>query len=284
MASVRLTPEKLPVMLGPVQETLLVPLLGRALETEKSSGLIDDPKAVEIVKSLDYDFEKWRGTSTLMAATIRTLMYDHEVSNFLKAHPEGTVVEIGCGLNTRFERLDNGSAHWFELDLPDSMALRRRFFQEQERRTMIAASFLEPSWYDQVHSTQGPWLFVSEAVIIYIEANAVERALRSLAGRFPGAQLLMDTTSTRMVDRQSRHDVMKTLPKDSWFRWKCDEPRALSAWGLKLIRSKTFLDAEPELVDRFPLLYRVVTRWAPWLIRSQASDYKINLFELAPKA
>jgi O-methyltransferase involved in polyketide biosynthesis len=68
-------------------------------------------------------------------------MFDVLVADFLRDHPEGTVVEIGCGLNTRFERLDNGRVHWFDLDLPDSIELRQRFFSDSDRRTTLAAWF-----------------------------------------------------------------------------------------------------------------------------------------------
>ncbi|MEM9504654.1 MAG: class I SAM-dependent methyltransferase, partial [Cyanobacteria bacterium P01_E01_bin.43] len=158
------------VDLGPVQETLLIPLLGRAAETLKENGLIRDPKAVEIVAALDYDFAKWQKSKALAGATLRTRMFDQDVQAFLAKHPTGTVVEIGCGLNTRFERLDNGQARWFDLDLPDSLALRRQFFQDEPRRTMLEASVLDTDWMEPVAATGGPWCFISEAVIIYLEA------------------------------------------------------------------------------------------------------------------
>ncbi|MEM6989215.1 MAG: class I SAM-dependent methyltransferase, partial [Myxococcota bacterium] len=64
------------VELGDVQETLLIPLLARAVETSRSNGLLEDPRAVEIVEQLDYDFDKWRGHSSLTGACLRTRIYD----------------------------------------------------------------------------------------------------------------------------------------------------------------------------------------------------------------
>lgn len=119
--------QKIKTELGAVQETLLIPLLGRAEETRRG-GLINDPKSLEIVEALDYDFSKWRGIRSLVGASIRARLFDEEVRLFLEAHPGGTVVEIGAGLNTRYERLDNGQAQWIEIDLPDSMALRSGFW------------------------------------------------------------------------------------------------------------------------------------------------------------
>src|SRR5919109_2471064 len=114
--------------LGPVAETLLIPLYGRATLTRQGSALIDDPTAVEMVEAIDYDFSRFDGAPSLFGAVLRTRVLDVWIQRWLSAHPAGTVVEIGAGLNTRFERLDNGLAHWLEVDLPDAMTLRRRFF------------------------------------------------------------------------------------------------------------------------------------------------------------
>ena len=151
--------------LGRVQETLLIPLLARARETERRRGLLRDPRAVELVRRLDYDFEKWEGGRSLKGAMLRARMFDRYVEDFLVTHPRGTVVEIGCGLDTRFDRVDNGRVRWFDLDLPDAVALRRRFFDDEPRRTMVAASVLDSAWMNAVKATGGPWMFVAEAVL-----------------------------------------------------------------------------------------------------------------------
>ena len=271
--------QKIAVNLGPVQETLLIPLLGRAVETQKNNGLIQDRKAVEIVDALDYDFSKWKKSKSLGGATLRTKMFDQYVQSFLSDYPAGTVIEIGCGLNTRFERLDNGKAQWFDLDLPDSLALRRQFFQDQPRRTMIEASVLETDWMETIAATGGPWCFISEAVIIYLAAAQAQQAISQIANRFPGAWILTDTTAQKMVDTQSTHDAMKYMSQDSWFRWGCDDPREIENWAnLRLVRSRTFLDAGPNLMKYAPFPFGLLARWAPWLIRGKVDGYRLNQF------
>lgn len=269
--------KQIPVELGPVQETLLIPLLARAVETAKPNGLLRDPKAVEIVDALDYDFDKWR-VSGLVSACIRTRMFDDLVRTFLQHSPTGTIVEIGCGLNTRFERLDNNKAHWFEIDLADSIALRRRFFADTPRRTMIEGSAFETDWFDTVAATGGPWLFVAEAVLIYFDAEQVEQFVCNLRRRFTGASLLTDTICARFVERQDKHKLMRTLPQDSRFRWKCDDPAALAHWGLRLERSQVYSDASPEICARMPTLYRWMLRLTPWLVRRLVQGYHINRY------
>ena len=270
------------VDLGPVEETLLIPLFARAREASKPGGLLDDPRTVRIVASLDYDFAKWKRGPTLAGAVLRSRMFDRYVEQFLEEHPDGTVVEIGCGLDTRFDRLDNGRVRWFDLDLPDVMALRRRFFATEARRSMIAASVLEFDWMAQVAATGGPWMFVAEAVFIYLDAPDARRAICALAHQFPGARMAFDTVGSEMVEVQAAHDARHRLSEESSFRWRCDDPRQIEEWdpNLQLVASKTFLDADVDLLARVPLPLRLATRFAPFLVRRQADQYRLNLAQV----
>lgn len=269
------------VDLGPIQTTLLIPLLDRAMETEKERPLLRDHKAVEIVSALDYDFEKWKNLSSQSGACIRARLFDDMVQEFLIQHPTGTVVEIGAGLNTRYERLDNGKAQWLEIDLPDSMELRRKFFKDTERRKMLAASVVDTDWYQQVLALPAPYCFVSEAVIIYLDKDVVEGVMRGLAQTFPGSWMLTDTLCKKMFENQHKHEIMKTLPKESWFRWHCEDPREVEAWGATLERSMTFADAPDSVRAGFPFKWRLLMRALPWLVRRMTSGYRINCFTLS---
>lgn len=271
---------KTKVDLGPVQTTLLIPLFDRAVEAKKQRPLLNDQKAVEIVDSLDYDFSKWKNLASQSSACIRARLFDEQVAAFLAHHPGGTVVEIGAGLNTRYERLDNGQAHWLEIDLPDSMALRQQFFEDTPRRKMLAASVVDEDWHQELASLPGPYCFVSEAVIIYLDNDVVETIVRGFARKYPGSWFVTDTTSAKIIDGQHRHEIMKTLPKNSWFRWRCDDPSELSRWGAKLESSKSFADVGHGIRAGFPFKWRLLMTVAPWLVRRMTGGYRINRFTL----
>ena len=272
--------KKVDVNLEGAQITMLIPLLGRAIETRKNNGLLQDDKAVEIISSLDYDFSKWQKTPSLIGACIRTLIFDKMVSEFIQQHPTGTVVEIGCGMNTRFERLDNGTITWFDLDLPEVIDLRRHFFTDSSRRTMIAASVLETAWFEQVKSSNGPYFFISEAVIIYLSNSQAKQAITQIMTQFDTARFALDTASADMVKNQHKHDAMRHLPTTSWFKWACDDPKEIESWqgNLRLIETKTFFDADEVIINKLPLAMRVVMRYFPFLIRKKIENYHLNLF------
>ena len=136
--------DKHQVRLGAVQETLFIPLAARARQAQRKHPVLPDPKAVEVLQSIDYDAAKYGRGVGGSTTVLRTAIIDFWVRGFLSAHPAGTVVEIGTGLNTRFERVDNGQVHWFDLDLPDTIELRRALFADTDRRRMVAEGHGRP--------------------------------------------------------------------------------------------------------------------------------------------
>jgi O-methyltransferase involved in polyketide biosynthesis len=269
------------VALGSVQETLLIPLYGRAVETKKKRPLLADPKAVEMVDSIDYDFTRFDGARSLFGSVLRTAIYDEWVRGFLAEHPAGTVVEIGTGLNTRFERLDNHEARWFELDLPDAITLRRKFFEDGARRTMLAESVLGDGWRLAVQKSPPPYFFVAEAVLIYLEPAQVRQAIGAIAREFPGSRLAFDTVGGWMASHQDSHDVLKKMA--ARMHWSCDDPHELEAWGLglRLVESRTLANPPPALAPRVPWFLRT---FGPIVFRKQVNSLRINLFDVPIRA
>ena len=122
-------PIKIPLQLENVQKTLLLPLWGRAVETQKKKPPLLDTTAVEIVKKIDYDFSTIAlNTSTIsqLGWIARSLHIDRTINRFIHEYPRATIVNIGCGLDTTFERIDNGKIYWYDLDLPPVISLEKR--------------------------------------------------------------------------------------------------------------------------------------------------------------
>ncbi|MBX9791938.1 MAG: class I SAM-dependent methyltransferase [Pirellulales bacterium] len=218
--------------LGTVQETLLIPLWARARESREPNPILCDPKAAEIVASLDYDFARFEQETKLtqVVACVLATIFDRWTRKFLDEHPDGTIVEIGAGLDTRYERLDNGRARWFELDLPDAIAVRRQFFDETIRRQFVAMSALEPAWTEMVAeaSAGGPVLILAEAVLLYFEEADVRRLFALIADRFPGALVAFDTCG-RLAQRNSRKLEAVRLT-GAEFRWGIDDVHEIEHW------------------------------------------------------
>jgi O-methyltransferase involved in polyketide biosynthesis len=204
-----------------ISETLLIPLYARALETKSKNPVITDRKAVEITDQLNKLFltsssplhqqlmkGKLRRTANkklIAFLSIRTRQFDRYCRKFLQQHPKGTIVELGCGLSSRFSRIDNGTVTWYDLDLPDVIAVRKQFFQETARNHMLASSVLDFRWMDQLLATA--MLFIAEGLLMYLHEDEVKSLVLALQQRFPGCDLVCEVEHAF---------VIKTLKKERW--------------------------------------------------------------------
>ncbi len=240
--------------LGAVQETLFITLAARAIQTQRKHPVLRDPKAVEMVQSIDYDAAKYGRGAGGSVTLLRTAIIDIWVRAFLAAHPAGTVMELGTGLNTRFERVDNGQVHWFDLDLPDTIDLRRTFFADTERRRMVAASVLDEDWLPIVAQSPGPYFFVAEGVLAYLPEERVTATLARIATQFPGALIALDTYPKQTYDRQHRLAAKKDI--DARWAWACDNPRSLERFGLEVVESTSITRPPRAMRSQLPARYR----------------------------
>jgi O-methyltransferase involved in polyketide biosynthesis len=240
------------VELGVVQETLYITLAARAKENRKKKPLLSDPKAAEMVAAIGQPAAKYERDMGAWLNVLRTMIFDSWVRGFLAEHPGGTVVEIGTGLNTRFERVDNGRVHWIDMDLPDTIELRRRFFTDGDRRRMLAASVLDEDWMTAVRQRPGPYFFMAEGVLPYL-AQAPQ-VLTRIAAAFPGELIAFDTYPRRSMDQQHKMAAKKKM--GARWAWACEDPRLLETLGLEVVATTAITRPPREVRDQLPARFR----------------------------
>lgn len=257
---------KTKVELGSIQETLLITLWARAVESAKADPILIDKKSQEIIEQIDYDFSKLeKAKGTQIGVCLRGLMFDNWVKSFLQENPNGTIVEIGSGLNTRFERVDNGQVRWFDLDMPDSMEVRKNYFQETERRKFIASSVLDSSWVDAVKAVgSSPIVFVAEGVLMYFTEAQAKQVFALLVENFPGCYFMFDSMSPFMVKNQKQHDAIKYY--SAKFQWGIQDIRDIAKWNdrYQVIEFKVMKDAPAEYYQRMGLFNSLILSIPPF--------------------
>jgi len=238
--------EKITISTGNVQETLLLPLWGRAMETGKEKPRMIDNKAVEIMDRLDYDFSvitKNLNPVSQLGWVVRSLRIDQVVSQFIKEHPRATIINIGCGLDTVFERVDNGEILFYELDLPDVIELRKIFFEENPRRKMIARSFLERDWYEQIEVHDGLFC-IAGGVFCYFEEAQIRDFFIAMADHFGSCDFYFDTLSPLGL-KIARKKILKSGGMDAKMPanpWGVKQPKTMEQWDprIKVISAHPF--------------------------------------------
>jgi O-methyltransferase involved in polyketide biosynthesis len=183
--------QKSKITLTPEQETLLIPLW---IKGQPDNPLFFDPKAEEILKQVDYDFERLHiPYKTVILVSQQAKKLDTVTRQFLAENPEGIVLHLGCGLDSRFWRVDNRHAEWYDLDMPPVIALRRRFYPEADHYQLIAASVTDLEWMQQAPAegnillhllTQGREMGQEQLVEqLDVSKPAVSRVLDSLEAK-----------------------------------------------------------------------------------------------------
>ncbi len=241
--------------LNAVSQTLLIPLYFRATESQRPDALVRDPKAVELVGQLDCDFS---GVQRLKDEQVNYLLrmreFDRLAWAFLAEHPDAVIVDLGCGLDTRFERVDNGQAEWYGLDLPEVVELRKQLLEETPRSHFSGCSVLDFSWMDALGAQAGkPILFLAEAVMVYMEEADVKRLVLSLAERFARAELVCDAYSPVVVRFHPRPPAVARPC------WRLKDDRDVEAWapGICLLSQWYFFDKPEPRLGAFQLMRHI---------------------------
>lgn len=229
-----------------VQETLLVPLSARVIESRREDSAFRDPEAERIAASLQADFGVYAQDWTHVEAVVgRTEILDRALRAWVAAHPAGQVVNLGAGLCTRFSRVDDGRVRWLDLDLPDVIALKRTLVTETDRYRLLAASVVEPDWLDAVG--EGPWLFVAEGLLMYLSERQVAELLARLRDRFGGAELWLEGVSPFMLRTLGR--ASKSIgATGAKFDWGLSDPAELErlAPGVQVVGVEYPSEVHPE--------------------------------------
>jgi len=246
------------VMLTPEQETLLITLYAKA---QPDNPLFFDATAQDILSQVEYDFARLRVPyMTVLLICQRAKKLDAVTRDFLHEHPGGVVVQLGCGLDSRFWRVRDGRVEWYDLDMPPVMELRERFFTPSERYHTIAASVTDLKWVDKVAAGGRAVLVVAEGLLMYLDEADVRRLVNRLHETFPGCRLIADVFSRRMARSATSHPSLKQT--GATLGWGMDDPRELEEWapGLRLLEEWYFTD-DPDLA-RLSLGYRLAYRLA----------------------
>lgn len=206
-------------MLAGVSETALLTLNGRAYQANRPDAIIDDPMAIKLVDSIDFDFDKFGRKGQEMA--LRSLAVDGCATAYLTTHPKTTVVALAEGFQTSFWRLEsalpNAEFRWVSVDLPPVMALRQRLLPSSPRIVNLAQSALDYSWMDSVDDANGVFI-TAEGLLMYLQPDEALDLIAQCAKRFPGGQMFFDLPPVlvkkvaRNGMRSSKHYRVPPMP------------------------------------------------------------------------
>ena len=202
---------------GDIQETALVTLAIRASETARHNPRIADKKATEIIDTLGVDVSKYDPFLSHEGVVARTIMFANTLRGLIAQYPDALCVNLGCGFDDKFSQVDNGKIEWYDVDLPDQIAVRRKVYEDRPRCTMLDGDALDGAWMSALPQDRSTNIIVMEGVLEYFTKEQTATCLHMLCDSFAHGFLVAEMNSMFMVKHSKQHDAIKNT--NATFKW-----------------------------------------------------------------
>ena len=258
-----------------VQETLVIPLLGRLVCSEHFPELFSDPEAKRICDCLDYDFAEKRkkmesAAGFFGAIEVAQRQYDLrcEVEDYLKDHPKAAVVNLGCGLDDTFRKCGNGLCRGYNIDLPDVIRVRNDLLPAGEREQNLAFDLNDLSWMDRIDGTNGA-VFYAAGVFYYFKTGDVKKLFHAMAERFPGAVLVFDSCNERGAKLMRKTWLKEAGITDVSAFFSLEDESELLGWSDRFssVTAKSYMRGYRDIYKNVGLFHKLMIRFCDTLVR-----------------
>ena len=247
-------------------ETMLQSFYARAKYSRKKNAKFYDAKAIELVDKIDYDFSKAEKDSTMSNGVIaRTIVFDELVKDFINKNPDCTVVNIACGLDTRFYRMNNGRIIWYNVDLPETIEVRDAIYHESGRVSTIGISATDPAWADKV-TKRGKMLFIIEGLSMYLTSDENAQMLSIIRDKFDNATVLMECLAKKWVNKEHTEKSIQDTGAKFVFGADTFDDLGKAADGFRCIKNDNIIRGMTEIMPilkpfrNLPLIKKVTQK------------------------
>jgi len=279
---------ELNININDISETAFLTLQCHALDAQSGRPLLNDTSAIQTLGLLKDHFagsdrvlhkklfENKVKSSLITHTALRAKKYDAYIQSYLERFPEAAVVNIGCGLDHRLERVDNGKITFYDLDLPDIMDIKRQIFPEKGRYKQISGSVFDFEWIDRIQNDHV--ILVAEGVFMYCREQDVKALFINLQEKLNNPEIVFEVFNSRWLKGWRRKMMEFKLKKElklgegTAFQFGIPDSDTIESWdkGMKLMDDWSYLDSD-ELNSFFMKLLRKnsAVRKVQWTVHYQ---------------
>ena len=181
------------INLSPVEKTLFIPLFGKAIENKKKNPILIDKKALEIIENIDINIDTLKNGIGNIFFCLRARIIDNFLNNILESSRENIVLHLGCGLDSRCNRIDINNIDWYDIDFEDVIEIRKKYYKETKNYHLLATSILEKEWLEKIPKKKNNYIVVSEGVFQYLEEEQIKELIQTIKKYIGKYTLIFDT-------------------------------------------------------------------------------------------
>lgn len=243
-----------------VEKTMLLTLFAKAQHSQEKNHKFYDRKAIEVISKIEYDFTIANKDKKMKMGVIgRTIVLDDMVSDYIKEHPHCTIINIASGMDTRFNRLDNGHVRWYNIDLEKSANFRLKYIEDSDRVKTLAYSAMDEKWANEIKIESGNVLIIIEGLTMYLQEKDVSDILKIIADNFMHCTVFMEIMPPSSVKNTKEISIEETNSEFTWGLQKGHELLNINP-NFKWIKDVNLFDG----VNKYKPIFRLFT-WIPMI-------------------
>ena len=266
-----------------IQETLIIPLFGRKVCSKYYPDLLKDEEAERLCEQLDYDFSEKEKLMTSPAGLFGAMEvaqrhYDLicEIRDYLKDHPEAAVVNMGCGLDDTFQKINNGLCKGYNIDMPDVITIREEILLKNDREVNIGCDLNDYSWMDKIDGTKGA-IFFAAGVFYYFKKDEVKKLFKQMAQRFPNGVLVFDSCNKIGADMMRKTWLKQAGISDVKAYFSLQNKEELEEWSDRFVVSeKSYMRGYRDIYYDSSLFYKIMIRFCDTIVRMKIVKIKFK--------
>ncbi len=177
--------------MNPINQTLYIPLYGKALVSKKEI-ILNDPKAIEIWNKQQFPLKR-KSKSKWLAyfMAMRARIFDDWTKQQMKLYPNAVILHIGCGLDSRVERINAQMHQWFDIDFESVIKERKKYYFEDEYYHMIVGDVAN-SQFTNLLPNATHVIVILEGISMYLTNQDVYQLFKFLDHKYTSVSILMD--------------------------------------------------------------------------------------------
>lgn len=220
-------------------KTLFIPLYGKALMS-KNNLFIHDPKAEEIIKNIDFNFNDLKQSKWLsMYMAVRSLIIDEICNKYIEENTKSIIIHLGCGLDSRVIRTNQNYNMWYDIDFENVIDLRKKFYQENNKYKMIGKSVTNLSWIDEINIDSNNILIIAEGLTMYLSQDELRSFIRGIYNKIGNVTLVFDAYSKKAVKVSKYKNPVNQM--NASIKWGMNNPKEFIELNNNLIFVKEYL-------------------------------------------
>ena len=258
-----------------VQETLIIPLYARKICADYYPSLFEDKEAESICERLDYDFaskEKVMKTKAGLFGALEVAQrhYDllYEIKDYLNKHPYAAVVNLGCGLDDTFTKVDNGLCKGYNIDFPDVIDIRNKIIGSTEREINIACDLCDHSWFEKIDGSKGA-VFFAAGVFYYLKKEEIKKLSEGLSRHFPKGVLVFDSCNKTGARMMTKIWLKEAGISNVDALFSLEDEKEIEKWdgNFKKVNARSYMRGYRDIMNELGLFHKAMIWFCDHIVR-----------------